>query len=92
MQELVRMYDKGAITAEHLAAESLHKLDPANPGLVLAALPRAVIECVVNYLDQYRPAAMKTNYGLPPAQDQVVAAKHWIETNVVNASAGRGSC
>ncbi len=33
MQELLDMYENGAITADHLAVESLHKLDPASSSL-----------------------------------------------------------
>lgn len=80
MHELVRMYEKGAITADHLVVESLHKIDPAEPGLVLSLLPRAVLERMLVYVHQYRPGAMRTNYGLQPAPHQAAAAKRWVET------------
>lgn len=87
MDELVRMYGKGAITADHLVVESLHKLDPAEPALVLSALPREVLDRMLDYAKRFRPGGMRSNYGLPPAPDQVSAAKQWIEGNVVHANA-----
>ena len=39
MESLMAMYQKGAITADHLAYECLHRIDPASPGLVLSHLP-----------------------------------------------------
>jgi len=91
MEQLVHMYQKGAITADHLVVESLHRLDPKEPALVLKPLPREVIERMLEYATQYRPGAMRTNYGLQPAQDQVAAAKRWIEANVVDAGSDDGT-
>lgn len=45
----------------------MHKLDPAAPALVLAVLPRGVLERMLAYAENYRPGAMKTKCGLPPA-------------------------
>jgi hypothetical protein len=84
------MYENGAITADHLVVESLHKLDPAAPALVLAALPRGVLERTLVYAENYRPGAMRTNYGLPPAPDQVAAARQWIEANLAAANGEHG--
>lgn len=80
MEKLVSMYESGDITADHLAVQCLHMLDPANPNLVLAALPENVLGRVLKYAREYRPGQMRTNYGLQPAVDQVAAAKKWIET------------
>ncbi|HVA48197.1 MAG TPA: hypothetical protein VNH11_17665 [Pirellulales bacterium] len=90
MQELVDMYENGAITADHLVVESLHKLNPAAPALVLAALPQGVLERMLAYAESYRPGAMRTNYGLPPAPDQVAAARQWIEANLTAANGDHG--
>jgi len=80
MEKLVQMYENGEITADHLAVECLHRLDPANPALVLTTLPDSVLLRVLSYARDYRPGQMRTNYGLQPAVDQVAAAKKWIET------------
>jgi len=37
MATLVAMYNKGAMTADHLVVESLHRIDPENPGPVIEA-------------------------------------------------------
>jgi hypothetical protein len=80
MEKLLSMYETGAITADHLAVECLNMLDPANPNLVLAALPDSVLQRVLKYAREYRPGQMRTNYGIQPAVDQVGAAKKWIES------------
>ena len=82
MQKLVAMYDKGEITADHLVVESLHRIDPDNPGLVLEALSNDILQRVLKYACAYRPGKMRTNYGLQPTLDQVTAAKQWIEAKV----------
>ena len=81
MANLVALYEKGAITADHLVAECLHLIDPANPVLVLSALPREILIRMLKYANEYQPGRMRTNYGLPPAVEQVSAAKRWIEVN-----------
>jgi hypothetical protein len=80
MSKLVAMYENGDITGDHLAVECLHLLDPANPAMVLAALPGGVLQRVLEYAREYRPGQMRTNYGPQPVVDQVAAAKKWIES------------
>jgi hypothetical protein len=82
MEKLVAMYQNGAITADHLVVESLHRLDPACPELVLGALPPEILERMAHFANGYRPQRMRSNYGLQPTPDQVEAAKHWIEAKV----------
>jgi hypothetical protein len=79
---LVAMYEKGEITADHLVAESLRLLDPANPTVVLEALPSDVLQRMLKYSHEYRPGKMRSNYGLQPTAEQVAAAKKWIEAKV----------
>ncbi|HQU44222.1 MAG TPA: hypothetical protein PK867_15485, partial [Pirellulales bacterium] len=74
----------------HLVVESLHKLDPAAPALVLGSLPRGVLERMLAYAENYRPGAMGTNYGVPPAPDQVAATRQWIEANPSAANGDNG--
>jgi hypothetical protein len=80
MDKLAEMYQKGAITADHLVVECLHRLDPQHPEVVLRVLPSAVLERMLQYMREYQPERMRTNYGLQPAIDQVEAAKAWIES------------
>jgi hypothetical protein len=82
MAKLVAMYQKGALTADHLVVESLHLLDPQCPEMVLGALPPELLERMLKYINEYRPRRMRSNYGLQPAVGQVEAAKHWIEAKV----------
>ena len=79
---LVSMYDKGAITADHLIVECLRRIDPANPALVLENLPPEILMRMLKYVHDYQPGRMRTNYGLQPAVDQVESAKGWIEANM----------
>lgn len=80
MEKLVARYETGAITADHLVVESLLLLDPANPGLVLEALPNDVQRRVLKYAREYRPGKMRTNYGPLPGAEQVMAARMWLES------------
>jgi hypothetical protein len=79
MAMLFEMYHRGAITADHLAAECLHRIDPENPALVLDSLPDEILERVLEYARRSRHGQMVSNYGIVPAIDQIDAAKTWIE-------------
>ena len=76
---LVEKYQLGMITDDHLVVEILHMIDPDNPGLVLSTLPDKVLPRVLRFVNEYLHGHMVTNYGVLPVQDQVLAAKNWIE-------------
>jgi len=84
--DLVEMYDAGAITAHHLAVQCLHMVDPAEPERVLAELPEDILAAIQDFADSYDPNGMETNYGVIPAQDQVIAATKWIREKNVNVA------
>ena len=73
------MYQKGAITAAHLAAQSIHMVDPADPSQVLGYLPSEILDQVLEYTKKYQSGRLLSTYGILPAADQVEAAKAWIE-------------
>jgi hypothetical protein len=75
---LVSMYEKGVITADHLAAQCIHLIDPEDPGLVLSDLPSPILDRILAYAHRYQPDRMVSTYGILPATDQVEAAKSWI--------------
>jgi hypothetical protein len=79
MRSLVEKYRVGMITDDHLVVESLHMVDPENPGLVLGSLPDNILLRMLRFANEYADGRMVTNYGVVPARDQVLAAKHWIE-------------
>ena len=79
MRSLVEKYQQGMITDDHLVVESLHIVDPENPGLVLGSLPDNILHRVLRFANDYANGHMVTNYGVLPTQDQVLAARHWIE-------------
>jgi hypothetical protein len=85
---LVAMYQKGAITADHLVIQCLHLIDPADPAPVLGVLPHEIITRMREFIHDYRTGGMVTNYGVLPAVDQVEAAKKWIEANDPNKPRG----
>jgi hypothetical protein len=80
INSLVRMYRKGAITADHLLVECLHMIDPQDPALVLGVLPDGILVRMLDFARGYRPNGMVTNYEVLPAKDQVEAARRWIES------------
>ena len=75
---LVSMYEKGAITADHLAAQCIHMIDPEDPGLVLSDLPNPILDRMLAYAQRYQPDRMVSTYAMVPAADQVEAARSWI--------------
>ena len=79
ISSLVAMYRKGALTAQHLAVESMRMIDPAKPYLVLDALPTEIHARMLGFSRQYVAGRMVTNYGDLPNADQVEAARAWIE-------------
>jgi hypothetical protein len=79
IEALVAMYRKGAITADHLVVQSLGAVDPAEPALILDALPRELLTRVDEFVKQYRPGEMVANYGSVPEPSQVSAARKWLE-------------
>jgi len=42
------------------------------------------------YAENYRPGAMRTNYGLPPTPDQVAAARQRIAAKLTAANGDHG--
>ena len=76
---LVSMYERGAITADHLAAQCIQMIDPDDPGLVLSDLPNSILDRMLVYARRYQPDRMVSNYGESPTSDQVKATKNWIE-------------
>ncbi len=79
IDDLVAMYEKGAITADHLVAQCLHMVDPTDPGLVLGSLPPDILSRVVQYAGECQTGRMRANYGRQPAANQLEAAREWIE-------------
>jgi hypothetical protein len=81
---LVKMYQDGAITADHLVARSLHLVDPADPAVALNPLPHEILVRALEFAREYKPAAMVTNYGSVPDPVQVEAAKKWIQATLLS--------
>jgi hypothetical protein len=81
---LVDMYQKGAITADHLVVQCLLLIDPVDPAPVLSALPHEILIKVLEFARRYVHNGMATNYGDPPNPDQINAAKKWIEAALLS--------
>ncbi len=79
VDELIEMYQNGAITGYQVTIDCLHMLDPDQPDLVLIRLPEEILEEMLDYAHRYVPSCMRSNKGLPPAVDQVKSAQRWIE-------------
>lgn len=79
MRSLVEKYRADMITDEQLVVEALHKLDPQDPDPVLSTLPEHILRRMLRFANEYMAGRMVTNYGVLPAQDQVLAARRWIQ-------------
>jgi hypothetical protein len=79
VEALVATYEKGAITAHHLVVQCLHMIDPADPALILDALPDKILSRMLEFTRKYQSGRMVSSDGLLPADDQVEAARKWIE-------------
>ena len=79
MRSLVEKYQLGMITDDHLLVESLYLIEPDNPGLVLSTLPDRLLPRMLRVVHDHLRGQMLTNYGVLPAQDQVLAARSWLE-------------
>lgn len=79
VSSLVSMYEEGAITAVHLAAECIHMVDPDDSGSVLVDLPDPVLDRILDYTRRYQPERMHSSEGTSPNFAQVEAARTWIE-------------
>ena len=79
MRSLVEKYRLGMITDDHLVVESLNMVDPQNPGLALASLPEDILQRVLQFANQNLQGKLVSNYGTLPSEDQVLAAKNWVE-------------
>ena len=82
MRSLVEKYQAGMITDDHLVVESLNMLDPKKPELVLSSLPDNILLRMLRFAKEYLQGRMVTNYGVLPAQDQILAARLWIEKSL----------
>jgi hypothetical protein len=79
VDQLIEMYQDGAITGYQVMIDCLHRLDPDHLNLVLSGLPEEFLEEMLDYAHRYDPSCMRSIGGLPPAVDQVRAAQRWIE-------------
>ena len=76
---LVSQYWRGAITAHHLVAESLCRLDPANPTAFLDRIPPTLLGQLSELIDQLRLGPMLSNYPTVPSPEQTAAAIRWLD-------------
>jgi hypothetical protein len=79
VDQLIEMYQDGAITGYQVMMDCLQMLDPDHPDLVLSRLPEEILEEMLDYARRYDPSCIRSIAGLPPAADQVRAAQRWIE-------------
>ena len=69
--------EKGAITADHPAAQCIHMITRKARALCSTTC-RTQYRSRLAYTKQYQPDHMVSTYGILPAPDQVEAARSWI--------------
>lgn len=82
MRSLLEKYRIGMITDDQLVVETLHMVDPEDPGMALSSLPDSILPRMLRFANEFLQGRMVTNYGVLPAHDQVVAARQWIENSL----------
>jgi hypothetical protein len=78
ISELLRMYDKGAISTHHLVVECLNMIDPNEPERVLGELPDDILRAILEFGYYNVSDEWITNFNDVPTKDQVVTATKWI--------------
>jgi len=76
------LYLQGAIVGDHLMLLGLNAIDPAAPEIVLKELPVHILERIAEYAVGYQRVTAYVNYGSLPSDQQVAAAKNWIENSL----------
>lgn len=89
MEALVEKNRLGKISDDHLVLECLHMVDPEEPALVLNSIPENILDRMLGFANEYLQGRMPTSPGLLPTQDQVLAAKDWIERSLQESSEER---
>ena len=84
--DLMEMYEDGAITGYQVMMDCLHTLDPNEPELVLGHLPEEILEEMLDYARRYDPRRTHSTPRVPPAEDQVRSAEHWIQNHRLKSS------
>ena len=85
--DLISMYDKGAITGNHLIVESLCMVDPADPAPVLDVFTTDILRQMLEYAQGFQEGRMRSNFGHQPELRQVEAAKIYIEAALCSGNA-----
>jgi hypothetical protein len=78
IRKLIEMYESGSITGYQLMMDCLKLLDPDNPDLVLAELPDEILDETLAYAQRYDCRRPHSATLIPPAEEQVRTAVHWI--------------
>ena len=78
MENLIRMYNEGAITGYQLMMDGLSMIDPQDPELVLADLPAEIHARILEYAARYDPLRIDPKNRVLPTTDQVHSAASWI--------------
>ena len=77
MEQLVHMYQKGAITADHLVVESFADSTRRSLPWYSNLCREKILERMSEYVTQYRPEPMRTNYGLAAFAGPGRGGKRW---------------
>lgn len=78
IRRLTEMYECGSITGYQLTMECLLRLDPDDPGNLLAGLPEEILDEMLAYASRYDPSRPYSATFTPAAEAQVRAAARWI--------------
>ncbi|SRR5260370_12448542 len=81
VEQLVCLYEEGALTAHHMILELLRHVDPLNVDDMMCGLPSKFYPELESFLGRYRVGRMITIGGETPSPESVEAAKQWLASH-----------
>lgn len=79
-RSLLEQFQAGMINDGHLIIGTLCEIDPSNPGALLSGYPDDILQTILRDATDFLHHGLVTNYERVPTQEQLLAARQWIET------------
>lgn len=79
VQQLVHLFERGAIVKNHLLYATHDQVNPADPDATLGLLPPPLYEELNTLLNEWTPGAMRSTHGpVAPPEKNIQATREWL--------------